>query len=328
MGAITHARSRARALIESSAPAGYVLIETFSYQDKNGNTVQIAARFEPLVADGENKKTFKQFTVENGTIVAKAMADRRPLYNLPELLANPDKPVLVVEGEGVADRASELFGDDFVVTTSIGGAKAAGRTNWTPLKVRPVIIWPDHDEAGAGYAKALLEHVPHAKVVKEQDLRGFPPKWDLADEAPAGMTTAGLRRIIDETLAEAHPQGAISATEAIPLPRTTSSAGNGKAPQSIRKMQEQRAASALADKYCNKDGSPLTEGQFKERVANLDDAAYDRVRREMATGTGVRTRTLEGSGPLLVPIRPARLASRRSSHGRSRSTSMLCSTRS
>ena len=70
-------------------------------------------------------------------------------------------------------------------------------------------------------------------------------------------------------------------------------AGNGKASQSIRKMEERRAASALADKYCNKDGSPLTEAQLKERIAGLDDAAYDRVRRDMATGTGVRTRTLD-----------------------------------
>ena len=33
----------------------------------------------------------------------------RPLYRLPELLANPDKPVLVVEGEGKAEAAQAMF---------------------------------------------------------------------------------------------------------------------------------------------------------------------------------------------------------------------------
>ena len=59
--------------------------------------------------------------------------------------------MLVVEGEKTADAAAELL-PDFVVVTSSFGAKSAGKAAWGPLEDREVTIWPDHDEAGAGYA--------------------------------------------------------------------------------------------------------------------------------------------------------------------------------
>jgi len=73
---------------------------------------QIAARYESLAADREKKKTFKQFTIENGTMVAKAMTYKRPLYNLPQAYRHP------YQRHGVAcrqyfwrlDRLSQLEG--------------------------------------------------------------------------------------------------------------------------------------------------------------------------------------------------------------------------
>ena len=44
---------------------------------------------------------------------------RRVLYRLPELLARPDEPVYVVEGEKDADRLASM---GLLATTNSGGA--------------------------------------------------------------------------------------------------------------------------------------------------------------------------------------------------------------
>lgn len=74
----------------------------------------------------------------------KSFPAPRPLYRLPDLLARPDAPVLVVEGEKAADRAAALF-PDVAVTTSAGGAAAAGKTGWGDLAGRDVYLLPDAD---------------------------------------------------------------------------------------------------------------------------------------------------------------------------------------
>ena len=75
----------------------------------------------------------------------------------------------------------------YVVVTSPFGAKSADKADWGPLEGREVTIWPDHDEAGAAYAKSVMRLVPHAKLV---DLGGLPEGWDLADDAPDGVDIA------------------------------------------------------------------------------------------------------------------------------------------
>jgi DNA primase len=212
------------------------------------------------------------------------MDGQRPLYNLGELRADPDRRVLVVEGERTADAAAGLFAD-MVVVTSAAGAKAAAKTDWSPLKGRKVVIWPDRDDAGAGYAKTVLDHVPHAKVVHVPTT--FPEHWDLADKLPATVRDADLHKMINDA-------GKDATNEAKPLPRTTSSiSSNGKAPESPQLKARETAAKALADKYCDKAGNPISEKELKERVAGMDNVSYDRERRAIAAGAGVRASTLD-----------------------------------
>jgi len=140
----------------------------------------------------------------------------------------------------------------------------------------------------------VRERVPHAKVVGDRTLSRFPLKWDLADERPPGMTAAVLRQIIGNVFA-LDLEEAVAAAEAITLPHITSStSGNGKAPMSARAKERRAEAKRLADKYCNPDGSPLTKKQIEKQIAALDDVDYDRARRSMARGAGVRTTTLDG----------------------------------
>lgn len=78
----------------------------------------------------------------------------RLIYGRYALETMPGVPVLMVEGEKCADEAQRVFPEVPVVTWS-GGSNAVGKTDFSPLKGRDVIIMPDHDEPGAKAAKAL-----------------------------------------------------------------------------------------------------------------------------------------------------------------------------
>ena len=128
----------------------------------------------------------------------KGWGDGRPLYRLPQLLAaDPVTPVLVVEGEKAADAAALLF-PEFAVVTSMGGARSAAKTDWRPVADRDVIIWPDNDDAGDGYAREAAAQVKAAggfsRIVALPD--GAPEGWDLADRMPEGWDLDLIRAAI------------------------------------------------------------------------------------------------------------------------------------
>lgn len=123
-----------------------------------------------------------------------------PLYGLDRLAARPDAPVLVCEGEKVADAASLLF-PDMVCIASEGGSSAAHTADWTPLVGHPVTGWPDHDAAGSRYAEAvvrLLGEVGTGPVRVVSVPQDWPDGWDLADPLPDGVTTAQLSLMLAE----------------------------------------------------------------------------------------------------------------------------------
>ena len=72
----------------------------------------------------------------------------------------------------------------------IGGAGAVGRTDWSPLKGREVIIWPDNDKAGFEASDTLCRNLQQtglkslSEVNREHLTIDLPPKWDLADTLP------------------------------------------------------------------------------------------------------------------------------------------------
>lgn len=112
-----------------------------------------------------------------------------PLYRLPSLLANGDKPLLVVEGEKAAEAAHHLFGDRYEATTSIGGVEKGPHSDWTPARGRQVVIWPDADGKGRdhGAEVAGLCHAAGAAGVRMVETAQLPDGWDLADRAPDGF---------------------------------------------------------------------------------------------------------------------------------------------
>jgi len=109
----------------------------------------------------------------------------RPLFNLPELLARPNDPVLIVEGEKTAAAAAFLV-DSHAVTTWPGGVNARAEVDWTILRGRAVTLWADADQPG----RFCMADIGHellrigAASVHAVRVRGLPDKWDLADAPP------------------------------------------------------------------------------------------------------------------------------------------------
>jgi len=116
--------------------------------------------------------------------------------------------VLIVEGEKCADAAATVF-PDWVVVTSCGGCKAASKTDWSALEGRRVVIWPDADEEGRGYAEsvaALVEHIAaDIRIVDPSPLAcsvpggGLKKGYDVVDALDEGWTLSELRARVLES---------------------------------------------------------------------------------------------------------------------------------
>ena len=125
-------------------------------------------------------------------------ATPRPLYGLDHLADKPNAQVLVTEGEKAADAAARLL-PELAVVTSPNGSKGASHADWTPLRGRAVIIWPDADGAGLDYANAA------ARLVKRAGAKSVaiisPPAdafvgWDAADAEADGWTQERCARLV------------------------------------------------------------------------------------------------------------------------------------
>ncbi len=101
------------------------------------------------------------------------LPEPRPLYNLPKLVQSSG-PVLVVEGE----KCAEVDVPGYVVTTWSGGARAVNQSDWSILRDREVVVWPDADEPGLEAARRIRSLLPQAKILR---VEGKPLGWDLYD---------------------------------------------------------------------------------------------------------------------------------------------------
>lgn len=256
-------------VIRACAPEGYALAQVWMYKDASGDDIGAVARYDLVVANGERQKQFRPFVAEGDELVCKGFAEPRPLYGLDRLAARPEAPVLVVEGEKTADAAGELF-PDYVAVTAPGGSKAAGKADWSPLAGREVVAWPDNDKAGAAFAKAVVKHVPQARVVNL--LKGLPDKWDLADDAPAGVVHADLVRMLAEAKAEPDLRALFN------LP------GDGAAPTDT--VVDGAAAEPAA-------GRAESDEQIILRLAGMAKLQYERVRNTWAKQMGIRALALD-----------------------------------
>lgn len=180
------------------------------YKNADGKIAGYICRFEP---PNEKKQIIPRtcWRRQDGTIYWKwkKWPGMSPIYRLPELLARPDAPVLIVEGEKKAERAQILV-PDWVVIAWCGGAEAVKGTDWSPMQDRaaqdgaaPIWIWADADEPGRMAALGLKKIIPQLHIVKlPADIE---PGWDLGD-APDNFPTLDFLQEGDELQIKAPSQ--------------------------------------------------------------------------------------------------------------------------
>ena len=110
----------------------------------------------------------------------KAPAIPRPLYGLNRLATKPEAAVILCEGEKAADAAQAMFLDHACVSW-FGGTGSVDHADLASLEGRDVVIWPDNDKPGHEAALKLAKRLPHARVLRVDDL---PDGADAADVAP------------------------------------------------------------------------------------------------------------------------------------------------
>lgn len=121
----------------------------------------------------------------------KSYTKPRPLYGLRELQANPEAKVILVEGEKCVDRLRAMG----IARTPIswaGGAQAWKHADWSPLKGRDVLLFPDHDAPGWSAIAGIASRINASKlqVIDHREL-DLPDCWDIADEE---WTSADLNK--------------------------------------------------------------------------------------------------------------------------------------
>lgn len=171
---------------------------TWTYRDDEGRTICLVCRFNT----GAESKEFYPLTFDGKRWQWKAPKTPRPLYGLDRLAADPGATVIVCEGEKAADAARKLI-PDAVAITSPSGASSANAADWSPLRGRRVIVWPDFDAPGKKYARAVVECASQAGaellgLVNVRDLVGAqePPKgWDAADALADGMAPRSTSKL-------------------------------------------------------------------------------------------------------------------------------------
>lgn len=202
------------------------------YNNPDGQPLLFVARFDP---PGQRKQICPLTYWRDGWRW-KSLPAPRPLYGLDKLAARPDVPVCVCEGEKSADTAALLL-PDVVTTTAMNGAQSPDKADWTPLKGRTVLIWPDNDEPGLGYAATVAKQARAAGAasVRVLDLaalsvdpktgkaRTLPKGWDAADAEADGW--------IAEALADLHRAGRLFKPVADDKPVPRSKDESGKLPR-------------------------------------------------------------------------------------------------
>ncbi len=180
----------------------------YEYKDADGNTLGYVVRLEdkqgnkitPTLTFCAQRESEIKSKDHDQLLIPKShsstsqwrwqgFGNDRPLYGLDQLKAKPEAPILIVEGEKTAEAAKILFPESAVVTWS-GGCGSTQKTDWSALKYRNVVIWPDNDKPGlkaAAKITEILNQQGNDRVTIIDLPSTLPHKWDLADQIPEGL---------------------------------------------------------------------------------------------------------------------------------------------
>lgn len=156
--------------------------KTWPYVTPEGGLICVVCRFD--FENGE-KEVLPLIYAQKGAVtkwIFKGTEKPRPLKNLDKIHAKPLALILIVEGEKTCDAAERLY-PNTIVTCWIGGVAGVKHTDWSPLKDRNVIYWPDNDQPGFDAMHCVHGHLE--EIVESAKWVLMPPGvekgWDLAD---------------------------------------------------------------------------------------------------------------------------------------------------
>ena len=173
---------------------------TWIYHDQTGKPVGIVARWN----QPDGKKTIRPVSLNCSGWKQEGLAEPRPLYRLPEVLAATGR-IYVCEGEGCADAFKSI---GLVATTSPHGAQSANKADWSVLAGKQeIILVPDNDSAGEKYAVDVASQLAKLSPRPTKILRlpNLPAGGDIVDWIGdhGDAATPDALRLQIETMADA-----------------------------------------------------------------------------------------------------------------------------
>jgi hypothetical protein len=160
---------------------GYHHAMTYDYADAHGEVVFEVLRYEHAALS----KTFTQRRPD-GSGGYFAGRGEPVLYRIPDIAANTEDPVFVVEGEKDADRLASL---GFLATTVPNGSWP---DDLSALSGRRVFVLADNDATGEKKARLAVEKLSGLATVSCIDLPGLLEKQDVSDWLDAGNEADAL----------------------------------------------------------------------------------------------------------------------------------------
>lgn len=177
--------------------------------------------------------------------------ENAPLYGLPELLAHPDKQVLVVEGEKCRRAADKSLQGRVVVVSWCGGTNRVDRSDWTPLAGRSVIWWADNDDEGR---KAMNTARGLAGALKNKLVTEYGPKGgDVADLIADGGSVADYIKANISEFKETGDAGTVHGSATTSEDRQSSQNGNGNTSPEEHGTSREDAHQPLTIEHRNQD---------------------------------------------------------------------------
>ena len=200
-------REPSEELLRGIAPNGFRFDRLFAVRDRDRRFLFGEVRFvstKPIRPGEKPEKTYRPIALcrHTGTgrleFRVKAPPAPRALFGLPTL-AKPGA-VLATEGTRKAETAVGLF-PDLTAVSATCGADGPSTSDWSPLRGRDVVVWPDND--GASRERFVPAVVRGATAAGAKSVRvvqvpeTWPHKWDLADHLPESVSAEVLRRMIE-----------------------------------------------------------------------------------------------------------------------------------
>lgn len=180
-------------------PALGSAVAQFPYGPDRANPCYWVQRIPKPPKNGKPQKLFVQRTWIDGRWHYPSKRDPfqshwpepRFIYRLPDLNDRPTDPVLISEGEGKTDAATQLFPGHVCIAWT-GGTAGWAHTDWQPIAGRSCTLWPDADAKGRE-CMAKLASILHGLGCTVQVVNPpehLPDGWDLADALAQKWTPA------------------------------------------------------------------------------------------------------------------------------------------